>query len=150
MIFLFLNQHKLQKEERNTAVNLLKLNDGWRAILRQTRAADLRREITLHSQTFERHLDGLDRFIEVTPRFQTFAPSLLNLFGTARVTSCWLPPQNLERDLEEAEHQSARVGRVHLQNVERLLAQQHKQLKVLQRQWESDLQHLTSIFNFER
>ena len=64
-------------------MNLLKLNDGWRAILRRTRAADLRRDITLHGQTFERRLDGLDRFIQVTPPFPTFAPSLLHVLATS-------------------------------------------------------------------
>lgn len=62
------NQDKLQKEQRNTAVNLLKLNEGWRTILRQTRAAELRKDISILSQTFERQLDGLDSVIKVKRR----------------------------------------------------------------------------------
>lgn len=54
-----LNQDKLQKEEKNTAVNLLKLNEGWRSILRQTRAAELQKDVTVLSQTFDRQLDAL-------------------------------------------------------------------------------------------
>lgn len=60
-------QDKLQKEERNTAVNLLKLNEGWRSILRQTRAGELRGDLAVLSQTFERQLDGLDSVVKVSP-----------------------------------------------------------------------------------
>lgn len=70
----FSTQDKLQKEERNTVVNLLKLNEGWRSILRQTRANDLRKDIGVVRQTFERQLDGLDDVIKVNlPQIQTSA-----------------------------------------------------------------------------
>nr|XP_046269293.1 dynein regulatory complex subunit 2 isoform X1 [Scatophagus argus] len=120
VLTLFLKD-KLQKEEKNTAVNLLKLNEGWRSILRQTRAAELRNDITVLSQTFERHLDGLDGIMK-----------------------------NVERDLQEAERQSAQVRRIHLQHVERLWAQQDKRLMFVQQQWEDSLGHLTSVFSCER
>ncbi|XP_044231881.1 dynein regulatory complex subunit 2 [Thunnus albacares] len=120
ILTLFLKD-KLQKEERNTAVNLLKLNEGWRAILRQTRAAELRKDITVLSQTFERQLDGLQSIVKT-----------------------------LERDLLEAEHQSARVRRVHLQHMERLWTQQDKRMMFLQQQWESCLQDLCSTYSSER
>ncbi|XP_076604456.1 dynein regulatory complex subunit 2 [Chaetodon auriga] len=120
ILTLFLKD-KLQKEERNTAVNLLKLNEGWRSILRQTRAAELREDVAVLSQTFERRLDGLDSIIK-----------------------------SLERDLQEAECQSAQVRRVHLQHVERLWTQQHRRLMFVQQQWENGLQHLSSRFSCER
>ncbi|XP_035529502.1 dynein regulatory complex subunit 2-like [Morone saxatilis] len=122
ILTLFLKtQDKLQKEEKNSAVNLLKLNEGWRSILRQTRAAELRKDIAVLGQTFERHLDGLDSVIK-----------------------------NLEHDLQEAELQSARVRRIHLQHLERLWAQQHKRLTFVQQQWEDSLQLLGSTFHSER
>ncbi|KAI3367480.1 hypothetical protein L3Q82_026200, partial [Scortum barcoo] len=120
ILTLFLKD-KLQKEEKNTAVNLLKLNEGWRSILRQTRAAELRRDIGVLSQTFERHLDGLDSIIK-----------------------------NLESDLQEAERQSARVRRIHLQHLERLWAQQDRRLALVQQQWEDDLKLLSSTLSAER
>lgn len=58
--------------------------------------------------------------------------------------------QNLERDLQEAERQSAQVRRVHLQHVERLWAQQDKRLMLVQQQWEGGLQHLSARFSSER
>ncbi|XP_073340412.1 dynein regulatory complex subunit 2 [Pagrus major] len=112
---------KLQREQRNTAVNLLKLNEGWRSILRQTRTAELREDIAVLSQTFERRLDALDSVL-----------------------------RNLESDLQEAERQSAQVRRVHLQHLERLRAQQDKRLTFVQLQWENGLQHLSSMFSSER
>ena len=69
------HQDKLQKEERNTAVNLLKLSDGWRSILRRTRGGELHRDLTLLSQTFERQLDGLDAVVKVTPPAPPSRPS---------------------------------------------------------------------------
>ncbi|XP_035024711.1 dynein regulatory complex subunit 2 [Hippoglossus stenolepis] len=120
ILALFLKD-KLQKEENNTSVNLLKLGDGWRSILRQTRASELRTDIDVLSQTFDRQLDAVDDVIK-----------------------------RLERDLQEAEHQAAQVQQLHLQHVERLRAQQEKQLMVLQRQWEEGLQHLSCTFNSDR
>ncbi|KAF1375253.1 hypothetical protein PFLUV_G00237660 [Perca fluviatilis] len=120
ILTLFLKD-KLQKEQKNAAVNLLKLNEGWRSVLRQTRAAELRRDITVLSQTFERQLDGLDSVVK-----------------------------NLERDLQEAERQSAHVRRVHLQQLERLRAQQDQRLAFVQQHWEDGLQQLGARFGLER
>ncbi|KAM7376453.1 hypothetical protein PAMP_006186 [Pampus punctatissimus] len=120
ILTLFLKD-KLQKEEKNTTVNLLKLNEGWRVILRQTRAAELRKDVTVLSQTFERQLDGLQSIIKT-----------------------------LERDLQEAERQSARVRRIHLEQVERLWAQQDKRMLFVQQQWERSLQNLCSTYSSER
>uniref|UniRef100_A0A7N8XWG5 Dynein regulatory complex subunit 2 n=1 Tax=Mastacembelus armatus TaxID=205130 RepID=A0A7N8XWG5_9TELE len=64
ILTLFLKD-KLQKEQKNTALNQLKLNEGWRTILRQTRAAELRKDISVVSQTFERQLDGLCSVVKV-------------------------------------------------------------------------------------
>uniref|UniRef100_A0A665W9A0 Dynein regulatory complex subunit 2 n=1 Tax=Echeneis naucrates TaxID=173247 RepID=A0A665W9A0_ECHNA len=67
---------KLEKEEKNTAGNLRKLNDGWRGILRQTRDLELRQEISIFSQTFERQLDGLDNVIKVSHCHRKIQPVL--------------------------------------------------------------------------
>lgn len=56
----------MQKEEKNTTVNLHKLTQQWRTVLRQTRGAELRREIEIVRQTFERVLDRKDSVMKVT------------------------------------------------------------------------------------
>ncbi|KAL6106066.1 ccdc65 [Pungitius sinensis] len=117
---LFL-EDKLQKEEKNTAGNLLKLNEGWRSILRQGRARELRGDMEVLRQTFERQLDGLDSSVKT-----------------------------LQRDLQEAELQWAQVSRVHLQQLERLRSLQHKRVELVKQQWENLLQELHSRFISER
>ncbi|XP_075963305.1 dynein regulatory complex subunit 2 [Anarhichas minor] len=117
---LFL-EDKLQKEERNTEVNLLKLNEGWRSILRQSRAGELRGDVEVLSQTFERQRDVLDNVVKT-----------------------------LQHDLQGAELQWAQVRRVHLHQVERLCARQHQRVTLVQQQWETVLQQLSSRFISER
>uniref|UniRef100_A0A672F323 Dynein regulatory complex subunit 2 n=1 Tax=Salarias fasciatus TaxID=181472 RepID=A0A672F323_SALFA len=64
MLTLFLKD-KLQKEQRNTAVNWLKLTEVWRSTLRQSREVELRAEVEVQRQAFERQLDDRDSVIEV-------------------------------------------------------------------------------------
>ncbi|KAM6917358.1 dynein regulatory complex subunit 2 [Lycodopsis pacificus] len=116
---LFL-EDKLQKEERNTEVNLLKLNEGWRSILRQSRAGELRGAVEVLSQTIERQRDVLNNVVKT-----------------------------VQRDLQGAELQWAQVRRVHRHQVERLRAQQHQSVTLLQ-QRETVLQQLRSSFISER
>ncbi|XP_023280568.1 coiled-coil domain-containing protein 65 [Seriola lalandi dorsalis] len=111
---------KLEKEEKNTAENLRKLNEGWRAILRQTRDPELRQEISIFSQTFERQLEGLDSVIK-----------------------------DLVCDLQEKERQSAHGRRAHLQRLEHLWALHEKWMMFVQQHWENGMQQLSSRFNSE-
>ncbi|XP_010879917.2 dynein regulatory complex subunit 2 isoform X1 [Esox lucius] len=112
---------KLQKEERNSVVNQHKLTQQWRAVLRQTRAAELRAEIDVFSQTFERVLDRKDSVIKC-----------------------------LVCDLSEAEQQLAQANRSHLHCLDYLLALQTGRLASLKQHWSSSLEELTSEFNIER
>uniref|UniRef100_A0AAQ5Y3A9 Dynein regulatory complex subunit 2 n=1 Tax=Amphiprion ocellaris TaxID=80972 RepID=A0AAQ5Y3A9_AMPOC len=114
-------EDKLQKEERNTAVNQLKLNENWRTTLRQTRAAELREDAVVLQQTLERKLDELNVII-----------------------------QRRESHLQEVERQAAHAQRSHLQQVEQLLAQQDRRLQSLQEQWEDCMQDLKATLSAER
>uniref|UniRef100_A0AAQ4R406 Dynein regulatory complex subunit 2 n=1 Tax=Gasterosteus aculeatus aculeatus TaxID=481459 RepID=A0AAQ4R406_GASAC len=117
---LFL-EDKLQEEEKNTAGNLLKLNEVWRSILRHGRAGELRGDMEVLRPTFERQLDGLDNSVKT-----------------------------LQRDLQEAELQWAQVWRVHLQQLECLRSLQHKRVELVKQQWGNLLQELHSRFISER
>ncbi|XP_041669383.1 dynein regulatory complex subunit 2 [Cheilinus undulatus] len=112
---------KLQEDERNTRVNMMKLNEGWRSILRQTRCPELRKQILIMRQTLEREMDQTQDTIKT-----------------------------LAHDLQESERQSAQVRRAHLQQLEYLWAQQEQRLMFLQQQWESSLQKLRSSFTSDR
>ncbi|KAI4902996.1 hypothetical protein NFI96_012023 [Prochilodus magdalenae] len=112
---------KLQKEERNSTINRHKLTQQWRAVLRQTRAAELRRDIEIFCQTFERVLDRKDSVVK-----------------------------SLVSDLSEAEQQSSLALRAQLQCLDRLLELQKGRLVALELQWNSSLEELTSEYNTER
>ncbi|KAL2091084.1 hypothetical protein ACEWY4_013347 [Coilia grayii] len=117
MLTQFLKE-KLQKEEKNSVVNLHKLTQQWRTVMRQTRATELRRDISILSQTFERVVDRKDSVIK-----------------------------SLVCDLSEAEQQSAHALRAHLSCVDRLLELQKSRLAVLELKWTSSLEELISDYN---
>ncbi|KAG7248282.1 hypothetical protein CRUP_015205, partial [Coryphaenoides rupestris] len=111
---------KLQKEEKNTAVNLHKLTQQWRTVLRQTRGTELRREIEIIRQTFERVFDRKDSVMK-----------------------------SLVGDLNEAEQQFGQALRSHLHCVDRLPALQTSRLTFFQQQWQNNLQELGAEFSTE-
>ncbi|KAB5584100.1 hypothetical protein PHYPO_G00103530 [Pangasianodon hypophthalmus] len=112
---------KLQKEERNSTVNLHKLNQQWRSNLRQTRASELREDFAILSQTFERVVDCKDNVIKL-----------------------------LVCDLSEAEQQSELAHRAHLQCVDHLLEVQKSRLAALESHWSTSLKELSTEYNTER
>ncbi|XP_037543129.1 dynein regulatory complex subunit 2 [Nematolebias whitei] len=114
-------QDKVQKEQSNMAVNLLKLSEGWRKILLQTRDAELRKDLMVLQQTLERQLDELNFII-----------------------------QKLVRDRQEAELQAAQVQQSHLEQVDFLWTKQEKRLKHVQQHWDSVLQDISSTSNSEK
>ncbi|XP_063071277.1 dynein regulatory complex subunit 2 [Engraulis encrasicolus] len=120
MLTQFLKE-KLQKEEKNSVVNLHKLTQQWRTVMRQARTTDLRRDIAILSQTFERVLDRKDSVIK-----------------------------SLVSDLNEAEQQSSHALRAHLSCVDRMLELQRSRLAVLELKWISSLEELISEYNTVR
>ncbi|XP_061578757.1 dynein regulatory complex subunit 2 [Cololabis saira] len=117
---LFLKD-KLQREERYTAVNRPRVMDDWRTTLRQTKAAELRREAEVMRQTSEREQDELDAVI-----------------------------QKLNRELLGAERQTAQVQCNHLQHLDRLQTQQERHVSWLQERWEGALEELRSRNHAEK
>ncbi|XP_061074733.1 dynein regulatory complex subunit 2-like [Conger conger] len=112
---------KLRKEEHNSVVNQHKLTERWRAVFRQTRAQDLRKDIEILSQTFERVLDRKDSVIKC-------------LLG----------------DLTESKQQSDLVLRSYLQNVDLLLDLQGSRLAFHNQDMKTKLDELKAEFNTER
>ncbi|KAG1942234.1 dynein regulatory complex subunit 2 isoform X2 [Pimephales promelas] len=112
---------KLKEEEKNTALNLYKLRQQWRAILTQTKTAELRNDISFLSQSFERVLDHNDNFIK-----------------------------SLVVDLSEREQQSELARSSHLQNVDRLLKLHMSRLEELAHDFNTRLEELSSESNTER
>ncbi|XP_004616977.2 dynein regulatory complex subunit 2 [Sorex araneus] len=112
---------KLAKEEHNSVLNLKKINTQWRAILREVKTKELRKDIEILSQTFERVVDCKDSVIK-----------------------------SLAKDLVEAEEQYAHALRSHLHNVDQLLFLQRSRLRLLEESYNMELEALTKEFESER
>ena len=89
---LVFEQDKLTKEERATRFNLNKLHHQWRNIMREAKSRELKKDIEILSQTFERVIDRKDAVIK-----------------------------SLSKDLAEAEEQYSMAFRSHLQNIDYLI-----------------------------
>lgn len=88
----YIFQDKLVKEERNTRFNMYKITHQWRNIMRASKSRELKNDIEILSQTFERVVDRKDSVIK-----------------------------SLVKDLQEAEEQYAMGLRSHLQNMDGLV-----------------------------
>jgi len=85
-------QNKLAKEERATRFNMNKLNHQWRTIMREAKSKELKKDLEILSQTFERVVDRKESVVK-----------------------------SLGKDLLEAEEQYSMALRSHLQNVDNLI-----------------------------
>ncbi|XP_078057430.1 dynein regulatory complex subunit 2 [Mustelus asterias] len=112
---------KLSKEEHNTRLNTLKLNEKWRTVMREAKAAELRKDLEIVSQTFERIVDRKDGVIRA-----------------------------LTKDLEEADEQYATALRNRIQNVDKLLDLQRSRLLLIKNEFEAELASLKEKFDAER
>ncbi|XP_059149144.1 dynein regulatory complex subunit 2-like isoform X2 [Physella acuta] len=112
---------KLAKEEKATRYNLNKLNHQWRNIMREAKSKELKKDIEILSQTFERVIDRKDAVIK-------------SLCG----------------DIAEAEEQYAMALRSHIQNTDFLLDLQKSRLDTLTREYCYELEIICEEFDLER
>ncbi|XP_063808787.1 dynein regulatory complex subunit 2 isoform X2 [Pseudophryne corroboree] len=120
MLMQFLKD-KLAKEEHSSNINLNKLNVQWRAVLREVKAKELREDLEVLSQTFERVVDCKNNVIK-----------------------------SLIKDVEEAEEQYNHALRSHLQNTDQLLELQRERLDLLQEEYQQELETVQREFDTER
>lgn len=111
----------MDKEERISRTNKLKIQNHWRKIMRLVKVEALRKEVEVRSQNHERDVDRKDAIIQM-----------------------------LDRDLEEAEEQFQMALRSHLLNVDELIDLQDERLLALEKEFEQDLRQLEREFNVER
>jgi len=112
---------KLNKEEQATRFNINKLNHQWRNIMREAKSKELKKDIEILSQTFERVVDRKDSVIK-----------------------------SLAKDLSEAEEQYAMALRNHLQNVDYLIDLQRERTDTLQTELQDEQSMLMEEFDTER
>ncbi|KAF7258190.1 hypothetical protein EG68_04767 [Paragonimus skrjabini miyazakii] len=113
-------QDKLDREERIAKLNQFKLIHHWRAIMRDAKSQELKKDVNILSQTFERIIDRKDSII-----------------------------RTLIKDLNEAEEQHMMSLRSHLENVDRLIELQNERLRKLKMEYEAEMQMLTNEFGEE-
>jgi len=114
-------REKLAQEEQNTRVSVRKLNEQWRQILRQAKTADLKNEIEILSQTFERVLDRKNAVVK-----------------------------SLAQEIEEASKQEEMALQAHLQKVDHLIVFQKNLMAEMHKDFEKNLATLTTEFKSER
>merc|ERR1711973_305081 len=117
MILNFLKD-KLEKEQKYSRLNNRKLTEKWRTIMRQTKSAELKREIEILSQTFERIMDRKDAVI-----------------------------QQFAKDLEESEEQNRIATRAHQRNLQKLIELQNASVNDLQERFNYQLEEERNKFN---
>ncbi|XP_077967631.1 dynein regulatory complex subunit 2-like isoform X2 [Styela clava] len=111
---------KLGKEEKSTKVNLNRLNQQWRQIMRDSKSKDLRKDIEILSQTFERVVDRKDSVIKA-----------------------------LATDIGEAEEQYAVALRSHIQNIDDIVDLQRSRLDRLKCEYNDELNTIKKEFEDE-
>lgn len=112
---------KLTKEEKATKFNLNKLNHQWRNIMREAKSKELKKDIEILSQTFERVVDRKESVIK-----------------------------SLAKDLMEAEEQYSMALRSHLQNVDHLVDLQNQRCEQLYKEFMAEQDVLITEFDSER
>ncbi|DBA04876.1 TPA: hypothetical protein N0F65_006878 [Lagenidium giganteum] len=111
----------MDKEEKISRMNKLKIQNHWRKIMRLVKVESLRKEVEIRSQNHERDVDRKDAIIQM-----------------------------LDRDLEEAEEQFQMALRSHLLNVDQLIDLQDERLLALEKEFEQDLRELEQEFTIEK
>lgn len=111
----------MEKEDKISRMNKLKIQNHWRKIMRLVKVEALRKEVEIRSQNHERDVDRKDAIIQM-----------------------------LDRDLEEAEEQFQMALRSHLLNVDQLIDLQDERLLALEKEFEQDLRHLEQEFTVEK
>jgi dynein regulatory complex subunit 2 len=111
----------LSKEEKNTRINLYKINYQWRTLMRDIKSRDLKRDIEILSQTFERIIDRKDSVIKA-----------------------------MVKDLGEAEEQYSMALRSHIKNVDDIIDLQTEQLETARDKYEYEIEIVKNEFDKER
>ncbi|KAJ3324163.1 Dynein regulatory complex subunit 2 [Blyttiomyces sp. JEL0837] len=108
-------------EERHARINLLKIQNKWRELMKLAKSVELRGQVEILKHVHDRHTDQKNSSIS-----------------------------NLEKTIEEAEEQFATALQAHCINTDTLIDLQLGRLATLQEQYQGDLQDLEAEFHVER
>jgi len=61
-------RHRMEVEAKNSKVNILKIQNQWRKIMRLAKAESLKKDIEILSQNHERDVDRKDAILQMLDR----------------------------------------------------------------------------------
>ena len=111
----------LAEEEKFAKLNLAKIQNQWRKLMRLAKVESLRKDLEIMSQNHEREVDMKDAIIQM-----------------------------LDRDLDEAEEQYQMALRSHLQNVDSLIDLYNSKVRQLESEFEAEIRQIQEDFQTER
>ena len=109
------------EESKYSKLNLSKIQNQWRKLMRLAKVESLRKDLEIMSQNHEREVDMKDAIIQM-----------------------------LDRDLDEAEEQYQMALRSHLQNVDALIDLYNSKVRQLQNEFETEIRQIEKDFQKER
>ena len=69
---------RMETEAKNSKLNLLKIQNQWRKIMRLAKTESLKKDIEILSQNHERDVDRKDAILQMLDRFKKF--SIIRVF----------------------------------------------------------------------
>eukprot|EP00960_Hanusia_phi_P059657 764244-Hanusia_phi.AAC.2 len=111
----------MAQESRFSKLNLAKIQNQWRKLMRLSKVESLRKDIEIMSQNHEREVDMKDAIIQM-----------------------------LDRDLDDAEEQYQIALRSHLQNVDTLIELYNSKVRQLEKEFEEEILQIQNDFQTER
>jgi dynein regulatory complex subunit 2 len=111
----------MEQEAKFAKLNLAKIQNQWRKLMRLAKVESLRKDLEIMSQNHEREVDMKDAIIQM-----------------------------LDRDLDEAEEQYQTALRSHLQNVDALIDLYNSKVRQLESEFEAEIRQMQDDFQTER
>ena len=109
------------EESKFSKLNLSKIQNQWRKLMRLAKVESLRKDLEIMSQNHEREVDMKDAIIQM-----------------------------LDRDLDEAEEQYQMALRSHLQNIDALIDLYNSKVRQLENEFETEIRQMQNDFQTER
>mmetsp|Transcript_65806 Transcript_65806/g.106682 ORF Transcript_65806/g.106682 Transcript_65806/m.106682 type:complete len:502 (+) Transcript_65806:132-1637(+) len=109
------------QEAQFAKLNIAKIQNQWRKLMRLAKVESLRKDLEIMSQNHEREVDMKDAIIQM-----------------------------LDRDIDEAEEQYQTALRSHLQNVDALIDLYNSKVRQLEGEFEAEIRQLQDDFQTER
>lgn len=114
-------KNKLEKEEKMTKINTLKINHQWRTLLREAKSDEMRRDLQILKSTFERVKDRKNQILKT-----------------------------LDTELAQSEEQYMMALRDHLRNLDLFVEVQNQRLERMKNSFDEELAMMRREYDAEK